>query len=109
MKIDFLKETKLISNDVQSINECDLSDGFFSQEDCTMEFQVGNDTLFIYFDLYVEGAHFEEPGDYFVPSTFDTVIDYIDIQINEVYINDEEKVISDDLNTELIKLVKSYL
>lgn len=83
-------------------------DNRFSAYNQTLTFSYGNSEILIDFNLSVTGKHTHEPGGYLQPEYNDVDITSIDVEINNLFIDDEKID-----NSETIKYfevnIKNYL
>lgn len=93
--------------------ECDIDlensiyegEGSCSLSEQGIAFQLGEDELYVDFDVYASGKIYEDKGDYWNPPYCDINIYKIEININNVYINGDEF----NLNKESIVVLKEII
>lgn len=65
------------------------NDGSTTQENQTMSFKQNDLDVIINYEVFVEGKIKEERGDYWTPSSCEIELENIDINISDVFIDDE--------------------
>jgi len=63
------------------------NEGSFTQGEQSMSFDVDGKDVTVNYEVYVEGTIDEEVADYWTPSSCDVELTYLDVTINEVYID----------------------
>lgn len=63
------------------------NEGYFTQKDQSMSFDVDGKDVIVNYEIYIEGDINEESGDYFTPSSCDVQLTDVDVTINEVLID----------------------
>lgn len=106
MTINITNDSKLIDTDITTQSDWDLSSETLIEEGY-MSFQIGEDTIDINLIINVCGYEEYNEGDYWTAPSSRAEIESIEIEIKEVYLNEDEIKVSDDLKNKLKKLVES--
>jgi hypothetical protein len=84
-------------------------DGYYSQESQTLFFDFKDIEVIIGFDLAISGTHWYQPASYMQPEEGETEITDINIDVNYLWIGDDEVKIDSDLKKTLTAVVKKYV
>jgi hypothetical protein len=87
----------------------DENDGYYSQDSQTLFFDFKGIEVIIGFDLAIRGSSWYTPASYMQPAEGETEITDIDIDVNYLWIGDDEVLIDNDLKKTLTGVVKKYV
>jgi hypothetical protein len=101
----------LTDKDVFGDWECLIyeNDGRYSQESQALFFDFKGIEVIIGFDLAISGTSWYQPASYMQPEEGETEITDIDIDVDYLWIGDDEIKIDNDLKKTLTEVVKKYV
>ena len=98
---DFLKSEDWMENIYES--------GDFTRKAEFITFECSGCEVIINFDLSVSGRVEHDPGDYWTPPYTDVDITYVDVSVNQLFIDDNEFELTKEIKSNLEQEIKKYL
>jgi len=84
-------------------------DGYYNQDSQALYFDYKGLEVVIGFELTIRGWYWYKPASYMEPEDGETEITDIDIDVNYLWIGDNEVLIDNDLKKTLTIVVKKYV
>lgn len=85
------------------------NEGSFTEGCQSVTFDCDGNELVVCFELSVSGRLYEYAGDYWTPSSSEVDITDVDVDITDIYFNDNKLILNKELNRFLMDKVKSVL